>query len=178
MTLSETQAGRRPRDGVGIPSTNSGFPPITQTAFSTCRAHYPGGSVRCCRLIYSALPRRVSSRTALTFPERRAGRHPHLSFRGLLKLHSRYGLRICSPTLQWTLSRGSRPPVTRRNGPSAIQSYRQLLEWDFHPLVVCAIRAHLRFAHSRNCHSRRAQQPALPRRTSRLRPRSPLAREC
>ncbi len=30
---------------------------------------------------------------------KRAGRHPQPSFRGLLKLHSRYGLRICSPTL-------------------------------------------------------------------------------
>src|ERR1700680_2092886 len=34
----------------------------------------------------------------MAFPERTAGRHPQISFRGLLKLHSRYGPSICSPT--------------------------------------------------------------------------------
>jgi|ERR1039457_3882604 hypothetical protein len=37
------------------------------------------------------------------------GRHPHCTFRGLLKLHTRYGLPSCSPTFPWTLSRGSGP---------------------------------------------------------------------
>ena len=34
-------------------------------------------------------------------------------------------------------------PLTRRSGSSAIQSYRQLLERDFHPLVICAFEAHV-----------------------------------
>jgi len=46
MTLSEAQASRDPIDRVGVSSTDSGLPPITQMAFSACRAHYPGGSVR------------------------------------------------------------------------------------------------------------------------------------
>ena len=45
-----------------------------------------------------------------------AGRRPRLCFRGLLKLHSRYGLQGCSPTLQWTLSRGF-DPVRYPTGP-------------------------------------------------------------
>jgi hypothetical protein len=47
----------------------------------------PGGSGGCaCRL----LP------LLAAFPASRAGRHPHLHFRGLLRLHSRYGPSGCS----------------------------------------------------------------------------------
>ena len=99
MALSETQDGRDPDGRVGVASTTSGLPPITQIAFSTCRAHYPGGSIRFFGLVHDALPHLALSRIALAFPEQRAGRHPQPSFRGLLKLHSRYGLQICSPTL-------------------------------------------------------------------------------
>jgi hypothetical protein len=35
--------------------------------------------------------------SAPAFPVYRAGRHPQLSFRGLLKVHSRYGPPVCSP---------------------------------------------------------------------------------
>jgi hypothetical protein len=60
-----------------------GSPPITRTTFPTCRAYYPGGSSGCpCRL----LPAPVG-----TFPVWQEGRHPHCHFRGLLRLHSRYG---------------------------------------------------------------------------------------
>src|SRR5713101_2519442 len=47
-----------------------------------------------------------SSLPAWAFPDFEAGRHPHHYFRGLLKLHTRYGLQGCSPTLLWALSRG------------------------------------------------------------------------
>ena len=58
MTLSEAQASRRPIDGVGVAPTGSGLPPITQMTFSTCRAHYPGGSVwYACRFSNGAFPR-------------------------------------------------------------------------------------------------------------------------
>src|SRR5262245_52293600 len=60
-----------------------GSPPITRTTFPTCRAYYPGGSSGCpCRL----LPAPVGA-----FPVWQVGRHPHCHFRGLLRLHSRYG---------------------------------------------------------------------------------------
>src|SRR5216684_875412 len=63
-----------------------GSPPITRTTFPTCRAHYPGGSSGCaCRL----LPR------SRGLPQM-AGGDPHCHFRGLLRLHSRYGPSDCS----------------------------------------------------------------------------------
>jgi len=37
------------------------------------------------------------------------GRRPHWVFRGLLQLHTRYGLPSCSPTFPWTLSRSFDP---------------------------------------------------------------------
>jgi hypothetical protein len=58
------------------------------------------------------------------------------TFRGLLKLHSRYGPSIRSPTLRGLGRKASTPPVTRRHRFSATQAYRNLLWWDFHPLVV------------------------------------------
>ena len=61
----------------------NGSPPITRTTFPTCRAHYPGGSSGCtCRL----LPTLIRA-----FPKWQEGRHPHCHFRGLRRLHSRYG---------------------------------------------------------------------------------------
>ena len=62
---------------------------VTQDTFLTCCPHYPGGPEQVDRL-------RPCS--AAAFPEYRAGRHPRLSFRGLLRVHSRYGLPgCCSP---------------------------------------------------------------------------------
>src|SRR6266567_2726869 len=115
-------------------------------AFSACRAHYPGGSVWYVSIGIWRAPAPGCSQTAVAFPKRTAGRHPQLSFRGLLELHSRYGLRICSPTYSGLCHEAPIPAVTHRNGSSAIQAYRHLLEWDFHPLVICAIGARVRFA--------------------------------
>lgn len=47
MTLSEAQASRHPCDDVWYKTAGSGLPLLTQITFSACRAHYPGGSVRC-----------------------------------------------------------------------------------------------------------------------------------
>jgi hypothetical protein len=58
--------------------------------------HHPSG-VPC------PLPRRIKTGALVdgfparaAFPVMQAGRHPHLSFRGLLRLHSRYGPSDCS----------------------------------------------------------------------------------
>ena len=91
----------------------------------------------------SALPRRVSSPTALAFPYRTDGRHPRYSFRGLLELHWYYGLQICSPTLGGLGCEAPMKSVTRLHRSSAIQAYRDLLVRDFHPLVIRAARAHV-----------------------------------
>ena len=65
-----------------------------------------------------------SSQTTLAFPERRAGRLPHLFFRGLLQFHSRSGLRSRSPTYSGLCHKAPVRPVTQPNRSSATKSYR------------------------------------------------------
>src|ERR1700730_4686466 len=101
MTLSDFRTGHPPAENVGgATSTSAGYPPITQTTFLTCRAHYPGGSNRCVS---------VSFPVHAAFPNYLVGRHPRRHFRGLLQLHSRYGLQDCSPAEGGLLSRGFSP---------------------------------------------------------------------
>jgi len=68
---------------------------VAQGTFLACCPHYPGGSVQVDRL--QPCP-------ASAFPEYGAGRHPRLSFRGLLRVHSRYGLSGCCSPIDLHLS--------------------------------------------------------------------------
>ena len=52
----------------------------------TCHRQYPGGTGRASSL---------TTRPAAAFPIGLAGRLPHWAFRGLLSVHSRYGLNAC-----------------------------------------------------------------------------------
>src|SRR5712692_404547 len=106
------------------------------------------------------LPRSLSSHAVLTtpvdrtgalvgcfpvrtaFPVSQAGRHPRLHFRGLLKLHSRYGLPGCSPTNRGLSHEASIRPVAQPNRSLATKSHRQLLGWVLPPPVICAVGAH------------------------------------
>jgi len=84
---------------------SDGSPPITRTTFPTCRAYYPGGSSGCaCRL----LPALVGA-----FPVWQVGRHPHCHFRGLLRLHTRYGPPDRSATQGDLCREAPAQPVTR-----------------------------------------------------------------
>jgi len=92
----------------------NGSPPITRSTMRTCRAHYPGGSKR----VHVS----IASPSHAAFPDLWAGRHPHCPFRGLLRLHSRYGPHARS-TAQGGLCHGaSTRPVTRPRRPSATSS--------------------------------------------------------
>jgi len=76
------------------------------------------------------------------FPVSVAGRRPHHYFRGLLKLHTRYGLQGCSPTYVGFIARlrPSRfPGSDARKLPS---STNNLLGWVLPPLVICAVEVH------------------------------------
>ena len=77
------------------------------------------------------------------FPVSKAARRPRLRFRGLLKLHSCYGLQGCSPTLQWTLSQGCDPASYPTGPPVSYHVYRQLHGWVLPPMANCADKAHL-----------------------------------
>ena len=108
MTLSETQASRNPIDHVGVASTSSGLPPITQIAFSACRAHYPGGPVWYGSIPNGAIPRRgFPNRAGLPGTNGRSASTTFLS-------RPARALRVLRPAdllahLKWTSSRGSRP---------------------------------------------------------------------
>ena len=101
-TLSDSRPARRARHDVRVATSDrNGSPPITRTTFPTCRAHYPGGSER----VHAS----VASPFHAAFPDRQAGRHPHHHFRGLLRLHSRYG-----PPGRSTAQGGLCPEAPRR----------------------------------------------------------------
>src|SRR5437763_9593246 len=114
-------------------STSPGPPPLTQITFPACCAHYPGGSEQ---VLVGFFPARTA------FPVLQAGRHPHRYFRGLLKLHTCYGLQGCSPTRRGLYREAPPSPVSPLGRSQAIQSYPQLLEWVLPPLVIYALRAH------------------------------------
>ena len=82
-----------------------GSPPLTRSPVSTCCTHYPGGPVQV--HLSAASPNRAA------FPVLRAGRRPRLPFRGLLRLHTRYGPSIRSPAQGEVCRRASIRPVTQ-----------------------------------------------------------------
>src|ERR1700720_2501535 len=118
MTLSEAQASRHPVDDVET-FTPPGFPQLLQTTFSTCRAPYPGGSIRCCRLAFGALPRR-----ALPEPRGLPGTNGRSASTNFLSRPAQASLTLrpvdLLAHLSWTLSRGSH---AGRYPPAWLASY-------------------------------------------------------
>ena len=75
------------------------------------------------------LPRRIKTGACVdcfpahaAFPVMPAGRHPHLYFRGLLRLHSRYGPSDCSTAQGGLCHEASIQPVTQPNRSSATRA--------------------------------------------------------
>ena len=108
---------------------------VAYGTFPTCHPHYPGGP--------DQVHLSVASLSASAFLEYRAGRRPLLYFRGLLKVHSRYGLPVCSqPKSCTSVSRASGgrspyPPVWIATGLN-----RQLPGRNSHPLAPYTLVAH------------------------------------
>ena len=159
MTLSESQPGRPPYRERWSFSTRTGVPPLAQTTFPACRAHYPVSAVlwpspspsRAALLSENVgvrlrpdwgsptrpdhlpgmpcpLPRRTRTGARVgcfpvgaAFPVLRAGRRPHQHFRGLLRLHSRYGLQGCSATRGGL---GHKAPARSVTRPSRLSATR------------------------------------------------------
>src|ERR1017187_9063306 len=119
-----------------------GPPPLTQTTFLACCAHYPGGPIRADGYRFWRAPAPGSFRIGSAFPAKAPGRHPHRSFRGLLELYSRYGPPSCSPTFRGLCREVPARPVSRPNRSPAIESNHQLFEWVLPPLVICPFGAH------------------------------------
>jgi hypothetical protein len=82
------------------PPANPEPPSLTQITFLACCAHYPGGPDQVLVGWRVARSRAGFFPVRAAFPVIGAGRRPHRCFRGLLDLHTRYGLQSCSPTLR------------------------------------------------------------------------------
>jgi hypothetical protein len=153
MTLSDTRTDRhltaplRPQ-----PSPDTGLPQLPGPPFQRAVPNTPMGQNGCfCRLL---------PRSTRAFPVSQAGRRPSLHFRGLLRLHSRYGLLDCSTAHGGLCHEASVQPVARLNRSSATRSYRQLPGWILPPLVNRAVGAH---CESRATPARRPPLPCRPR---------------
>jgi hypothetical protein len=134
-TLSDSRQHRRPSAPLRpLPPCQTGLPLLPGSPFRHAVPTTPMDRNGCiCRL----LPRPTRA-----FPVIQAGRRPSLHFRGLLRLHSRYGLSDCSTAQGGLCHEASVQPVTRPNRSSATRSYRQLPGWFLPPLVNRAVGAH------------------------------------
>src|ERR1019366_9175323 len=146
LTLSDAQMVRHPVDavrGLRLPD-HPGPPPLTPTTFLTCRAHYPGGPDRYTMVMWLARSRAGLFPIRSAFPTHLLGRLPHYRFRGLLELHTHYGLPDCSSTIRGLCREVPASPVPRTHCSPAIESNHQLFEWVLPPLVICPFGAHRR----------------------------------
>src|SRR5579871_2569468 len=111
MTLSESPPSRSPNENVGVlPPLGLEFPhslrPLSLHAVPTTPVDPSRAPVGCFPV-------------GAAFPVLRAGRRPRLHFRGLLRLHSRYGLQSCSATRSGLCHKAPARPVTEPSRLSA-----------------------------------------------------------
>ena len=114
---------------VGVHSARPGVPPIAQTTF-------PAG----CAPITPPVRVSVSSRLLLPSQESsRVGVH-HLRFEACSGFTRVTACRVAQPSYGTFVTRPNPLPDSRL---SAARLYRLLSGWDFHPLAICAVGAHL-----------------------------------
>ena len=103
----------------------SGLPVLRALPLCTCCRHYPGAAAGC---IVCSLPQPCQPS-----PIWQSGRPAHRPFRGLLGVHSRYGLHTHAATNSWhaspKASTVSLPPQLLRLLPAGA-----VAGWGFHPL--------------------------------------------
>jgi hypothetical protein len=110
-TLSDSRHGRRLQATLRpLPSPVTGLPRLPEPRFRravpTTPADRAGAYVDC-------FPARAA------FPKWQEGRPAHCHFRGLLRLHSRYGRRIAQPPKATFVTRAPALPVTQPSRSSA-----------------------------------------------------------
>jgi len=108
MALSDSRTDRRPcwRRLGPRPPARPGPPSLTTDPLPCMPCSLPRWTEQVLLVAVVACSHAGVFPVRAAFPVSQAGRHPHLHFRGLLKLHTRYGLQGCSPTFPWALSRG------------------------------------------------------------------------
>ena len=102
----------------------------------TCRRHYPGGPLSSDRSwdgLFQPFPF-IPSDGGLPFPSARSA--PHWSFRGLLDVHSRYGLSARRAAMRPVCLEGSDGFVTSTAAPIATGWSDPVAGWELHPLKI------------------------------------------
>src|SRR5256885_6597902 len=116
-----------------LPSHRTGLPRLLESSFRravpTTPADRAGAHVDC-------FPAHAA------FPKWQEGRHPHCHFRGLLRLHSRYGPSDRSAAQRRPLSGGSNPCGYPHKPLVSYRINRQLSVWNLPPLMIRALGAH------------------------------------
>jgi hypothetical protein len=114
MTLSDSHL---------LPLPEAALRPLTSPQMGLPRYPFHLSGVPC------PLPRRIETGARVdcfpahaAFPVLQAGRHPHLYFRGLLRLHSRYGPPDCSTAQGGLCHEASIQSVTQPNRSSATRA--------------------------------------------------------
>ena len=116
-----------------LPSHQTGLPRLPEPPFRRAEPTTPAdraGAHVDCFPAYAA------------FPKWQEGRHPHCHFRGLLRLHSRYGPPDRSAAQRRPLSRGSNPCGYPHKPLVSYRINRQLSGWILPPLMIRAFGAH------------------------------------
>src|SRR5438552_6513177 len=136
MTLSDSRSGRRLSRRRGRYPRQNGPPPLPASPFHRAVPITPadqmGARVDCFPI-------------CAAFPVSLAGRHPHLHFRGLLRLYPHYGPLDCS-TAQGDLCHEASVTSYPATLLVSYQTYRQLSGWILPPLVIHALRGTQRYA--------------------------------
>src|SRR5262249_27819362 len=115
MTLSDSRRSRRPYSGVEAATlARDGSPPIARITLSGVPCPLPRRTKR--------VHMSISFPVRATFPVIQAGRRPHLHFRGLLELHSRYGPSDRSTAQGGLCHEASIRPVAQPNRSPATRS--------------------------------------------------------
>jgi hypothetical protein len=133
-TLSDSRPSRRLEATLRpLPSPRTGLPRLPEPPFRRAVPTTPADRAGA-RVDY--FPAHAA------FPKWQEGRHPHCHFRGLLRLHSRYGPSDCSAAQRRPLSRGFDPTGCPTEPLVSYQTNRQLSGWNPPPLVIRAFGAH------------------------------------
>ncbi len=113
-----------------------GFPCFDDLLFQACRRHYPDGTTGCCRCL--AQRHRPS-------PKARWVGFRHIPFRGLLGVHSRFGLPVRSITQGDFYQSTSTHVVTSLRRSGCFRPSDRLAGWDSHPLEIADFHGVLSF---------------------------------
>ena len=126
-------------------SHRRGFPCFDDLLFQACRRHYPDGTAGCCRCL--AQRHRPSPKL------RRVG-FRHSPFRGLLGVHSRFGLPVRSITQGDLYQSTSTHVVTSLRRSDCFRPSDRLAGWDSHPLEIADFHGVLSLRHCRRPRTR------------------------